>query len=471
MLRQLSILVCIGLIVTLGRSLSYGQGIHAHFENEAKKDTNTLSHFLMKGRFYGHARSYWSVTDNQGDLTDAYAWGLGAGIGYETPKIWKRIQLGMSGFFMFNVASSDLAKRDPITNQTNRYEVGLFDMLQPEDHEDLDRLEELYAKIHISPKTMLSVGRQVPQTPFINPQDGRMRPTLTESVVLNTGEWEHLSLHAEYIWRISPRSTVEWFGVGESIGIYPVGQSPQGTPSQYAEHVESRGIGVVGATFQKHNWTVQLWDMYTDNIHNTAMLKAEWKSVPTGKRNWMIGAQLIRQQAVGEGGSHDPAKRYIEPNNHSTVLSVRAGRQTPRFDWYVNATRISAEGRYLMPREWGRETFYTFLPRERNEGAGDVTATTINTFYRPQSNLKIELSGGYYHLPDVQNHALNKYGMPSYSQVNLGVTYQFEHYLKGLNALLLVVRKDRIGDTYENERFIYNKVNMTHFNLILNYYF
>jgi hypothetical protein len=201
------------------------------------------------------------------------------------------------------------------------------------------------------------------------------------------------------------------------------------------------------------------------------MLKAEWKSVPVAKRNWMIGAQLIRQQAIGEGGSHDPAKRYIEPNNRSTVLSVRVGRQTPRLDWYVNATRISAEGRYLMPREWGRETFYTFLPRERNEGAGDVTATTINTFYRPESNIKIELSGGYYHLPDVQNSALNKYGMPSYSQVNLGVTYQFEHYLKGLNALLLIVRKDRIGNTYENDRFVFNKVNMTHFNLILNYYF
>jgi hypothetical protein len=33
------------------------------------------------------------------------------------------------------------------------------------------------------------------------------------------------------------------------------------------------------------------------------------------------------------------------------------------------------------------------------------------------------------------------------------------------------VRKDRIGNTYENDRFVFNKVNMTHFNLILNYYF
>ena len=31
---------------------------------------------------------------------------------------------------------------------------------------------------------------------------------------------------------------------------------------------------------------------------------------------------------------------------------------------------------FLMPREWGREPFYTFLPRERNEGLGGVNAWT-----------------------------------------------------------------------------------------------
>lgn len=32
------------------------QGIHAH--HEVEKDTNILSHFFEKGRFYGHARLY-----------------------------------------------------------------------------------------------------------------------------------------------------------------------------------------------------------------------------------------------------------------------------------------------------------------------------------------------------------------------------------------------------------------------------
>ncbi len=445
------------------------QGIHAH--HEAEKDTNTLSHFFEKGRFYGHARSYMAGTINQGDLTDYHAWGIGAGIGYETPKFFKHFQVGLSGFFMFNIKSSDLAKVDPITNQSNRYEVGLFDIERPNDHEDLDRLEELFFKTHLGKKTVLTIGRQIPQTPFINPQDGRMRPTLIEAAALEVKEWKNLSLHGEYIWRISPRSTVRWFKTGESIGIYPVGVDINGKPSQYKDNIESAGVGIAGATYQKKQWNIQLWDTYIDNILNTAQLKIEWKSKPNTGRNWIFGGQYIQQNAVENGGNEDLTKAYTQGNSGSMVFSGRFGQQSAKFDWFLNGTRITAKGRYLMPREWGRETFYTFMPRERNEGFGDVTAVTLNTFFKPKKHIKIELSGGYFQLPDVKNFALNKYGLPTYSQINLGLTYQFDHYLKGLSALFLIVRKDDIGETYQNDRFVFNKVNMTHLNLIINYHY
>lgn len=453
----------------LSVSFANAQGIHAH--HEAEKDTNTLSHFFERGRFYGHARSYMSGTINQGDLTDYYAWGIGAGIGYETPKFFKHFQVGLSGFFMFNVKSSDLSKVDPKTNQANRYEIGLFDIERPNDHEDLDRLEELFVKTHLGKKSTLTIGRQIPQTPFINPQDGRMRPTLVEAAVLELKEIKNLNLHGEYIWRISPRSTVRWFETGESMGIYPVGVDINGKPSQYKNNIESGGVGIVGAVYQKKQWNIQLWDTYIDNVLNTAQLKAEWKSKPNAGKNWIFGGQYIQQNAIGNGGNEDPTKAYTQENSGSTVFSGRLGQQSVKFDWFLNGTRITAKGRYLMPREWGRETFYTFMPRERNEGFGDATAVTLNTFFKPEKHIKIELSGGYFQLPDVKNFALNKYGVPTYSQINLGLTYQFDHYLKGLNALLLVVRKDDIGETYQNDRFVFNKVNMTHLNLIINYHY
>lgn len=457
-------MLCISLL-----NQAIGQGIHAH--HEIQQDTNTLGHFFQKGQFKGHARSYFAATANHKDLSDYYAWGAGAGIGYETPRFLKHFQVGMSGFFMFNVASSDLAQTDPTTGQYNRYEIGLFDIERPNDHEDLDRLEELYAKVHFGKKSVLTVGRQVPQTPFINPQDGRMRPTLTEAAVLDVNEWQNWKLHAEYIWRVSPRSTVRWFDVAESIGIYPVGVDINGKPSQYKGNVSSNGVGILGISYQKKQWNIQIWDTYIENILNTNLAKIEWKSKVVAGKNWMIGAQLIQQQAIGNGGNADPVNAYTQPQSSSLVFSGRIGLQSPKFDWFINATRITTKGRYLMPREWGREPFYTFMPRERNEGFGDVTATTLNTFYKPEKHLKVEISAGYFQLPDVKNFALNKYGMPSYSQINLGITYQFDHFMKGLNALLLVVRKDELGKTYNNDRFVFNKVNMTHFNLILNYHY
>jgi hypothetical protein len=255
------------------------------------------------------------------------------------------------------------------------------------------------------------------------------------------------------------------------MGIYPVGVDINGKPSQYKNNVESGGVGIIGAVYQKKQWNIQLWDTYIDNVLNTAQLKAEWKSKPIAGKNWIFGGQYIQQNAIGNGGNEDPTKAYTQENSSSNVFSGRLGQQSAKFDWFLNGTRITAKGRYLMPREWGRETFYTFMPRERNEGFGDVTSVTVNTFFKPEKHIKIELSGGYFQIPDVKNFALNKYGVPTYSQINLGLTYQFDHYLKGLNALLLVVRKDDIGETYQNDRFVFNKVNMTHLNLIINYHY
>ncbi|MFN8344315.1 MAG: OprD family outer membrane porin [Spirosomataceae bacterium] len=457
----------IGWFLWIVSNAGYTQGIHAY--NSADKDTNTIKHFFENGRFYGHARSYSSATINQKALSNYYAWGVGAGIGYETPVFLKHFQFGLSGFFILNVASSDLAKADTQTGQSNRYEIGLFDIERPDYRKDLNRLEELFLKTHFGKKSVLTIGRQIPQSPFINPQDGRMSPTLVEGAVLEVNEGKHWKLHGEYLWRISPRSTVRWMNVGESIGVYPVGVDVNGKPSLYKNQVQSNYVGIWGTTYQTNHWNVQLWDTYLDNVLNTAFAKTEWKSTPVGGRNWLAGGQVVRQDAVGNGGNTDASKAYTQPGSRAWVFSGRFGKQSPKFDWFLNATRITAGGRYLLPREWGREPFYTFLPRERNEGFGDVTAATLNTFYKPQKNIKIELSGGLFQLPDAKNATLNKYGMPGYSQVNLGITYQFERYLKGLNALLLIVRKDEQSNTYNNDRYVFNKVNMTHLNFILNY--
>ncbi len=435
-----------------------------------------VAQFLKKGLFSGHVRSYFLATDNKPGLTDFHALGIGAGISYHTPRLFKHVELGISGFFTFNVLSSDLAARDPKTNQPSRYEVGLFDLADPNNRRDLDRLEELYARVYIGHQSKLTVGRQIPHSPFINPQDGRMRPTLTEAAVLEWNEWKNTRFQLEYIFGISPRSTVRWFTVGESFGQYPAGVDLNGKPSQYAGHIRTSGIFQAGLTQKAGPLSLQLWNTYVPDVLNLMYGNVEWRSSRTSPAYWMAGVMGGYEQAVNTGGNEVLAQTYITPGATAGFISGRLEYQSPHWVFNLNATRITAAGRLLMPREWGREPFYTFMLRERNEGTGNTTAFTGSVRYSPLKNLKLDLGTGYYHLPDVSNYALNKYGLPAYTQVNLGTTYQFSGLWKGLDIQLLLVRKDPVrwqpGSTLVNpDRFIINKVSMTQLNAIANFHF
>uniref|UniRef100_UPI00404AB914 hypothetical protein n=1 Tax=Fluviicola sp. TaxID=1917219 RepID=UPI00404AB914 len=133
---------------------------------------------------------------------------------------------------------------------------------------------------------------------------------------------------------------------------------------------------------------------------------------------------------------------------------------------------ITKKGRYLFPREWGRDPFFTFMPRERNEGFGDLHAVMVKFEYKELvKNLNATVAFGYFALPDVTNYALNKYGMPSYFQANLDVRYNFDELIEGLEGQLLVVAKLNNGNTYNNPKYEHNKVNMLLTNVVLNYHF
>ena len=154
------------------------------------------------------------------------------------------------------------------------------------------------------------------------------------------------------------------------------------------------------------------------------------------------------------------------------TFGAKAGWENRLWETSINYNRITADGRYLMPREWGREPFFTFLPRERNEGFGDVHAIMCKVNYQfAEIPLKTTLAAGYYQLPDVKNTRLNKYGLPSYTQMNADVRYAFRNFLKGLEGQLLVVGKWKKGETYYNKKYEINKVNMMLYNFVLNYHF
>jgi hypothetical protein len=180
---------------------------------------------------------------------------------------------------------------------------------------------------------------------------------------------------------------------------------------------------------------------------------------------------IYRQDAVNDGGNTDSTKRYIDPGASAMVYSVQQILESHHSSWSLNYTRITRDGRYLMPREWGRDYFYTFMSRERNEGLADVHAFTTQLSYSMlNKSLITQFAYGYYKVPSVYNIKMNKYGMPSYQQVNVSATYKLGGWFKGTELRALIVYKKNADKNIESVyRYLYNKADMWNFNFIIDF--
>ena len=443
------------------------------WQNRSSEDSNSavrsFEDLFRKGTISGHFRSFGMITTNEGALKDYQSLAVGGGIKLQTAPL-HGFQVGISGFFIYNLAGTDLSIPDPITLQNNRYEIALYDVEDPINRSDLDRLEELYLRYQ-NKQTSITLGKQLINTPFINLQDGRMRPTEVEGIWTEWKSKKNWQVNAGYIYGVSPRGTIRWYSVKNSIGIYSMGITENGVRSNYANNLQTKGILLHQLQYQTNDLTIQWWNQYTENIFNSSLVQIDYEK-KSEDDIWVAGVQWVRQDATGTGDQSDPDKQYAPRGWSSNVYGIRAGWKNKHWETSLNYTRITKEGRYLMPREWGRDPFFTFLPRERNEGLGDVHAIVGKLqFVHPKHPVQVGLAVGQYQLPDVLDYRLNKYGMPSYRQLNIDLRYRFKKFWKGLNMQLLYVYKQGTGNTHGSPRYVINKVNMSQWNWILNFQF
>ncbi|MFL0162988.1 OprD family outer membrane porin [Aquirufa salirivi] len=431
-------------------------------------DSSSIWNTLTNGKIRPNLRYFYMNTDNVGEAYDAYAHGIGLGLSYESAP-WKHISLGISGQWMYNINASSFVPdaKFPILN---RYEMGLFDLIQPQSMSILSRLEKLYIAYSIQ-KSSIKMGRQVINTPFINPQDGRLRPTAIAGIWVDWNNIPQTKIEGGYIKAISPRSTTQWFDIGESMGIYPQGLNPDGSKSNYLGNIKSLGIGMIGITLKQWKpWSIQVWNMYVDQVMYTGMLQADAQWPTNQKSQWIAGVQYIEQHALQHGGNSEPSKTYMSTGAMSRTFGAKLGWENKQWKSSINFNRITGEGRYLMPREWGKDPFYTFMPRERNEGFGDVQAYVAKIAYQwKKIPVKTQVAHGYFLLPQVNEFALNKYAMPSYSQSNIEVTFEPKGKWKGSSFSLIYVYKNGMENGILADKFIINKVNMSQVNFIVNY--
>ena len=85
-----------------------------------------------------------------------------------------------------------------------------------------------------------------------------------------------------------------------------------------------------------------------------------------------------------------------------------------------------------------------------------------------ESGLKPYVHFGLHWLPDVSDPQANKYAFASYRQINLGLKYQPKE-LKSWDLHLIVMNKEALGEVNLTPRQRYNKLEMIHVNVMLNW--
>lgn len=426
---------------------------------------------LKNGKVSGYWRNFLMVTTNHGDLKDWNALATGGLLKYETGA-YHNFKIGIGYYTSYNLNISDITARDERTGRESRYDIGLFDITDPSKKE-IHFLGELYLKYETK-EHILTIGRQKMKTAFLNPEDGRMIPTLNQGIWYKNKQLKHTAFGLGWLTHIGVRSSTGFNKVENSISIYPVGRNLDGSASGYRNNISSAGIGIASVTYKRNKWRVHAIDYFVENVFNTAYLLADYKVKSFGL-DWKISGQYVRQDQVNNGGNVELNKAYFQSNSSNTFGFQLQARTKSKWTFSGNYNRITGHGRFLFPREWGRETLFTFQKRERSEGVGDMHAWVIvvskKLVFKNESSVVVKVGYGQYYRPDVTNTRLNKFAMPANDQLNVDLFYNFGKPLKGLGFEYLMTYKGAIGNTYENDNFVINKVDMFNHSLIMNYRF
>ena len=430
----------------------------------AQETQKTHDPFTISGQW----RSIYMLTANQGSLKDFEALGSGGNL-KSILTINDSWELSAALYTSVNLGIQDLQVPDAISGRYSRYEEGLFDR-QNLNNDVVALLGEAYVG-YSKNSNSFKIGRFKLNSPQINPQDGRMIPTLVQGFWYKHKGAGKSKAEFGFLNRIAPRSIGSFQGIGASIGTYPSGKDANGLPSAYPGNTQSDFVAIGNIDWQLNpNFLMSIWDYHTDNVSNTAYFKSQWDV----NSKWGLDWEWLHQEKIGNGGNADRTLRYFDQEN-SDVLGLQVRYKVHNNTFSLGYNRIFPGGRFLFPREWGREYFFTFQKLERSEGYSDNHALVF-TYRRPffikpeQLILRSIISLGKQWKPEISDLANNKYAFPDYTHVNLDLFLDFME-LPNLHPEFLLTYKAGNGYIPDNPTLVINKVDMFHLSVIVNYNF
>lgn len=429
--------------------------------SENQNDTTEckkLVHIFQKGHFSGQVRNFTMATLNQGLLHDYYANAAGATVHYQTHAI-KGFSVGISGLFVYRLFSNDLTDADQKVGGMSKFERQLFDIENTSNYDNMDRLEALYVNYDYK-NLNLVIGKMQMKTPMVHPHDGRMKPKVFSGIQVH---YSPKKLKTSFAWFVksSPRSVTHWYSIQDAIGIYDNGFLPDGSNANYRNKIQSSGLGIFGFEYQlMKQINISYWNYNLDNVNNTSIGRIDFDKDSI----YYAGLMYMHQMSIGNGGSSEIQNRFYQLDEQTNVISGRFGYRFKLFNIETSCTKVFDGGRYLFPREFGVDPFFTFIPRSQIEGFGDAFSTRISL---SKSIGKLVTQLDWQRMNVKNDLTLNKYDLPSYQQFNLDLTYHFAKKLDGLEMKFLYIYRLALDNKISDEQ-AFNNLNFHQFNVITN---
>ncbi|MFN2261059.1 MAG: hypothetical protein ABR595_03220 [Psychroflexus sp.] len=427
-------------------------------------DKQSLQSSLRQSEFSALLRNYFMNTVNADDLPDFYTNATGGYLKIETPK-FKGFQFGLRGFFAYKTFGNNLNVNSEEFDRVAKWEYELYDLKHKEQFQNLSRLDQLYIK-YSNDNFYISFGKiEVETTPLLNHADGRMNYFAFQGTWFNY-KFSQQSIDLAWITDVSPRSTYQWTGLENALGIFSNGYQPDGSLADYRFQYDPKGIAILQYRWNQKQWMFQFNNWYLDDLMNIVWIesKRRW-------RNFEVGLQYSYQFPDQSHADLPYKNRYIQPNENGQAISTQLLWKHPKWHLSLAYTHAFDSGRYLFPKSLGRDQFYTSITRGgRLEGLGNVDVIMLKgVFDLPVTDLKFSYEAQSLLGAETEIYKFNKYNRDEYFQLNSRLEYEFDQILKGFSLELLWVYKQNKNN--HNPESVFNRSDFNQLNVITNFSF
>lgn len=451
----------------IGREVEPLDSIDPEAKSDSTKQTS-LSDWFSKGHFSGLWRTQAMATLHQAPLSDNWASGTAFRLHYATAD-FRGWYVSVIGQFGYALASSDLTGVDELTGQRARFELHMFDIQDPTNRKDFDRLENLTLNKRFKHGELV-MGRYSFESPFVNGQDTRLKANAFSGVTGNMriGARHQHTFTGALMHGISPRGTIKWFGLGESLGLLDNGLRPDGEPAAYKDHLHTPGMAILGWNHKSRAYEAEAWHYHADGLfmHTYARFTKDLSK----DKGLNIGIEAVYQQKHRNGGSEAYEHRYYFNEAPAFLLGNRIRKENPRFGIETASLISIGDGTYLFPREWGRERFFTSVPRARVEGLGRFTEVSLQVDTRLRENIKVLLTLAYLDVADSDNTLWNKYSLVDHYLVNGEMQLDGNRFMKNTSFRFIAAAHYPSSGGFSPDD-LYYKAEFVHFSLQMDLHF